>query len=66
MRHLTDRYRRTCATIATRLLAARDDDRGEINSSVAWTGGMVLLAVTIVGVITAKATGFAEGIDFGP
>lgn len=66
MRHLTDRYRRTCAAIGTRILAIRADDRGEINSSVAWTGGMVLLAVTIVGVITAKATGFAEGIDFGP
>ena len=43
----------------------RHDDRGEINSNIAWTGAMVLLAVTLAGIVAAKATGFAEGIDFG-
>jgi hypothetical protein len=67
MRNLTTRFHRLRAAATTRLLTGpRRDDRGELNSSVAWTGGMVLLAVTLVGIITAAATGFAESIDFGP
>ena len=51
--------------VLERIRRTHGDDRGEINSSVAWAGAMVLLAVTIAGIVTAKATGFADAIDFG-
>ena len=65
MRTITNRYRLICTMISNRAQQARLDERGEINSSIAWTGAMVLLAVTIAGIVAAKANGFAEGIDFG-
>ena len=60
MRHW---YRLLYATLARQRW--RGDDRGEINASLAWTGLMVLLAVTVAGVIAAKAGAFADAIDFG-
>ena len=58
-----------CTTTIARWSAAiqgiRHDDRGEINSSVYWTGAMVLLAATIAAVVSGKAQSFADGINFG-
>jgi hypothetical protein len=65
MRQLVARLQLAYLATARRLSALRLDDRGEINSSVAWAGAMVLLAVTVAGIVAAKATGFAENIDFG-
>ena len=65
MRTLIARIRQLEASVLVRLHEARLDDRGEINSNVAWVGAMVLLAVTLGGIIAAKATSFANGIDFG-
>lgn len=65
MFHFVSTYVRLCSAVAHRRASGRADDRGEINSSVAWTGAMVLLAVTVAGIIAAKASGFAQGIDFG-
>jgi hypothetical protein len=45
--------------------ARRRDDRGEINSSVYWTGAMLLLAVGIAAAISGKASAFTDSIDFG-
>jgi hypothetical protein len=66
MKTAIDRLRQLRAALLVRASRVRTDDRGEINSSVAWTGAMVLLAVTLAGIVAAKATGFADGIDFGP
>jgi len=44
----------------------RRDDRGELNSSIYWTGAMVLLASAIAALVSGKAQAFADGIDFGP
>lgn len=66
---MKDRYRRLATRIArwrSLTATAATDDRGEINSSVAWAGAMVLLAVTLAGILAAKATGFTENINFGP
>lgn len=65
MHALSNTYLRLCSALARRLAEARGDDRGEVNASVAWTGLMVLLAVSVAGVIAAKASGFAQSIDFG-
>lgn len=65
MQHLTHTARQLYQKVVLVRLHLARNDRGEINSSVAWTGAMVLLAVSIAGVIAAKASGFAGGIDFG-
>jgi hypothetical protein len=65
MRTVINRVRRLETAVLVRVGEARRDDRGEINSNIAWTGAMVLLAVTLVGILAAKATSFANGIDFG-
>ena len=65
MHSLSNRYLQLCSALARHLSNARCDDRGEVNASVAWTGLMVLLAVSVAGVIAAKASGFAQSIDFG-
>ena len=67
---MKEAYLRWAITTTQRLATLRrrigNDDRGELNSSVYWTGAMVLLAAGIASVVTAKASGFADGIDFGP
>lgn len=65
LRTVIDRFRQLETALVLRLREARLDDRGEINSNIAWTGAMVLLAVTLVGILAAKATSFANSIDFG-
>jgi hypothetical protein len=66
---MRDTYLRWAAVVARRASAInehrRHDDRGEINSSVYWTGAMLLLAVGIAAVISGKASAFADSIDFG-
>jgi hypothetical protein len=56
----------TTQRLSTLRRLGRDDDRGELNSSVYWTGAMVLLAAGVASVISGKASAFADGIDFGP
>ena len=52
-------------TVAGRLRSARADDRGEINSNVAWAGLMLVVAVTVGGIILAAAEGAAGRFNFG-
>lgn len=66
---MKEAYLRLAITTAQRLSTLRrlgNDDRGELNSSVYWTGAMVLLAAGIASVVSGKASAFADGIDFGP
>ncbi|HET6953506.1 MAG TPA: hypothetical protein VFI47_24220 [Acidimicrobiales bacterium] len=51
--------------VSERMLAARRDDRGEINSNVAWAGLMLVVAVTVGGIVLAAAQGAAGRFDFG-
>lgn len=55
----------TLHTLADRLRTARRDDRGEINSNVAWAGLMLVVAVTVGGIILAAAQGAAGRFNFG-
>ena len=59
-------YLRMATTLTRWNATIHHDDRGEINSSVYWTGAMVLLAATIAAVVSGKASAFADGINFGP
>jgi hypothetical protein len=52
----------TLQALSGRLADATRDDRGEINSNVAWAGLMLVVAVAIV---LTKATGAANSFDFG-
>ena len=52
-------------TLAGRLRSARADDRGEINSNVAWAGLMLVVAVAVGAIVLTKATGAANSFDFG-
>jgi hypothetical protein len=51
--------------LAARLLAASHDDRGELNSNVAWAGLMLVAAVTVGGIVLAAVTAAAGRFDFG-
>jgi hypothetical protein len=53
------------STLADRLRSAGGDDRGEINSNVAWAGLMLVVAVTVGGIILAAAEGAAGRFNFG-
>jgi hypothetical protein len=55
----------TLETLSRRLLDARRDDRGEVNSNVAWAGLMLVVAVTVGGIVLAAAQGAASRFDFG-
>jgi len=57
----------TLAATAIRMLAdrLRRDDRGEINSNVAWAGLMLVVAVSVGGIILAAAEGAAGRFNFG-
>ena len=52
----------TLHTLVDRL---RRDDRGEINSNVAWAGLMLVVAVTVGGIVLAAAQGAAGRFNFG-
>jgi hypothetical protein len=51
--------------LTARLQAAHADDRGELNSSVAWAGLMLVAAVTVGGIFLPPAPGAAGRFDFG-
>jgi hypothetical protein len=51
--------------LVARLHAARADDRGELNSSVAWAGLMLVAAVTVGGIVLAAVTAAAGRFNFG-
>jgi hypothetical protein len=51
--------------LVARLYAARADDRGELNSSVAWAGLMLVAAVTVGGIVLAAVTAAAGRFNFG-
>jgi len=55
----------TLQALAGRLADAARDDRGEINSSVAWAGLMLVVAVAVGAIVLTKATGAANSFDFG-
>ncbi len=55
----------TLETLSRRLLDARRDDRGEVNSNVAWAGLMLVVAVTVGGIVLAAAQGAASRFNFG-
>lgn len=57
----------TLAATAIRMLVDRlhRDDRGEINSNVAWAGLMLVVAVSVGGIILAAAEGAAGRFNFG-
>jgi hypothetical protein len=55
----------TLGALTDRLRSARGDDRGEINSNVAWAGLMLIVAVTVGGIILAAAQGAASRFNFG-
>ena len=52
-------------TLRGRLADAATDDRGEINSNVAWAGLMLVVAVAVGAIVMTQATGAAERFDFG-
>lgn len=51
--------------LTVQVRAARADDRGELNSSVAWAGLMLVAAVTVGGIVLAAVSGAAGRFDFG-
>jgi hypothetical protein len=55
----------TLQTLGQRVADARRDDRGEINSNVAWAGLMLVVAVTVGGIVLAAAQGAAGRVNFG-
>ena len=55
----------TLQALAGRLADAASDDRGEINSNVAWAGLMLVVAVAVGAIVLTQATGAAERFDFG-
>lgn len=55
----------TLQTLGRRVADARRDDRGEINSNVAWAGLMLIVAVTVGGIVLAAAQGAAGRFNFG-
>jgi hypothetical protein len=68
---MINNYRRLRAGVGARLVLARlalmsRDDRGEIPSNVAWAGGMLVIAVSAVGVISGKVGDFVDNLSFGP
>jgi hypothetical protein len=60
-------YCRTLWTLATSriLLLRRDNDRGEITTTVIVTALMAVLAIALIAIIAAKLTAKANSIDLG-
>ena len=55
----------TLQALSGRLADATRDDRGEINSNVAWAGLMLVVAVAVGAIVLTRATGAANRFDFG-
>jgi hypothetical protein len=60
-------YCRTLWTLTTAriLLLRRDNDRGEITTTVIVTALMAMLAIALIAIIAAKLTAKANSIDLG-
>ncbi|WP_410645334.1 hypothetical protein [Amycolatopsis sp. lyj-346] len=60
-------YCRTLWTLVTAriLLLRKDDDRGEITTTVIVTALMAVLAIALIAIIAAKLTAKANSIDLG-
>lgn len=65
MQHLQHRIMATVHAAAARRRAAAADDRGELNSNVAWAGLMLVIAVSVAGIVKAAVEGAANRFDFG-
>ena len=68
MHHLQHRFMTAVHVVAARLRAASLDDRGELNSNVAWAGLMLVIAVSVAGMHAREAGGpppSADRIDEG-
>ena len=51
-------------TLRARIRAARaTPERGDIADQIVWISLLVLLAIAVVGIITAKVTSRANGLD---
>ncbi len=53
------------STARHHLRRAAADDRGELNSNVAWAGLMLVIAVSVAGIVSAAVRGAAGRFDFG-
>jgi hypothetical protein len=60
-------YCRALWTLVTAriLLLCKDDDRGEITTTVIVTALMAVLAIALIAIIAAKLTAKANSIDLG-
>ncbi|MFJ7218926.1 hypothetical protein [Amycolatopsis sp. NPDC098790] len=59
-------YRTLCALVVARIvLLRRDNDRGEITTTVIVTALMAVLAIALIAIIAAKLTAKANSIDLG-
>jgi hypothetical protein len=59
------RFAVAATTALARLRRTAADDRGELNSNVAWAGLMLVIAVSVAGVVSAAVQGAAGRFDFG-
>jgi hypothetical protein len=65
MHHLQHRFMTAVHVVAARLRAASLDDRGELNSNVAWAGLMLVIAVSVAGIVKVAVEGAAGRFNFG-
>ena len=65
MRHVQHRIMTTVHVAAARLRGAAADDRGELNSNVAWAGLMLVIAVSVAGIVKVAVEGAAGRFNFG-
>jgi hypothetical protein len=55
----------TVHAVAARWRSAAADDRGELNSNVAWAGLMLVVAVSVAGIVKIAVEGAANRFNFG-
>ncbi|HEX6419014.1 MAG TPA: hypothetical protein VFZ77_10980 [Acidimicrobiales bacterium] len=65
MHHLQHRIMATVHAAAARWRGATADDRGELNSNVAWAGLMLVIAVSVAGIVKVAVEGAAGRFNFG-
>lgn len=65
MNHFQHRIMTTVHVVAARLRGATLDDRGELNSNVAWAGLMLVIAVSVAGIVKVAVEGAAGRFNFG-
>jgi hypothetical protein len=65
MNHLQHRIMTTVHVVAARLRGVTLDDRGELNSNVAWAGLMLVIAVSVAGIVKVAVEGAAGRFNFG-